>query len=1322
MPPARSSSVQATYSSKRPHIRRKSRIPSHHTQFIDTLNDDQDFHISRADTLATHAGTARRTGWRSPATGQRAPSPHSRANAQPIGASSDVTVDIVSTAGLDKGKGKAHEPRASPSRATRSKTRQKVSQAEAINIVSDDDDDDDDNDVQQVSAHASTSSAPRRSGDTSISSPALQVKEYRRKKEAAMSPADPGSFFSSSSNSTRQRPDGPIVLEEPAERWKPGVHVELSPDPVSQTDHLARDHLGDKPRKLVSRMKPRTTSPNVAASYEYDAPHSSAARVSSSSAGSSRAETNGERSAAIHAVESNATSPPQKRRRTNSAASPSNLRRPEESIPLPLEVPLEAIVVSDFWRSQDAARPNAVFQGRFLCLRLGSENKIRIDYGDIRQVEASSDDVEAYGILCLTLRLGSESAKVMQECFREFDPCASDVAAEIHLIAGSDPTHLEAHKLAVHLIHRKLRGSHSDTTSFRWLTEPNAKSKISFVTLAKPSTWPRQASSRIDTPSLTPAQSRAKRTLIVPGAGRSPDNDPRDATVKDTSISPHASRKKAFDIHPVSPRSAAGGLHDVEMSDASVRERSPDLPSLTVPKSKHGSPAAPIVEARRPQPASSEGDILRYPYHESSIVLLARDFERLFDGELLNDTIIEFGLKLMHDEIRNRDPDLADSIYIFNTFFYKLLSDSSVENSYRRLQRWTSRKSNKVDLFSKKYIVVPICEDFHWYLALIVNPNFMLVDQDQNLSGSSEQSRDEAALSPKAATLLPSAPAADPSHSSAGPERETQQGMAEADSSGPGTPALPASRLPLLSLEARSSSPPIPMDIDTHSRASTPSKGAPLDVSLDQTFVITFDSLGSQHVKVRNRLHEYLWREALDKQKFSPSLLAKLRAKEQARNLAKLEGEKPKTRAQEAVRKDSVELAQDASMDEASDGVKLQDQDQQEAAVEREGARKIQVQDNRQLVAADAAKLTTEEALAKHLRPTTYVHARVPTQPNLCDCGIYLLHYFGCFFGDPDKFLEILVEGKERRSIINKQGSSIRHRFRLEEEKNIESHWQAGAVSGKREWWRQKILELSDGWKAFEKAQQEADRMTKRDQVGEEEEKEAEEEGHSGEGISIQGIRGQQKQSLTEKATRLPKPQVESIVEAAERSKDNGVKERAGVKEGPADADESGPGAQKGFDEVKRRVDGLIRGKDIAGKRAADTALVQALASTDRFSSHEILQQGRWAEQEQKTLSGWYETFRENYEDASTLLEKSLQGPSSPTESSSSRASRRHQQPQQSLRQLGEAHIRRKDEEQDDDEEEDARTIDDERDSSASVTEIVAGSPSASTSHAADSH
>ena len=67
------------------------------------------------------------------------------------------------------------------------------------------------------------------------------------------------------------------------------------------------------------------------------------------------------------------------------------------------------------------------------------------------------------------------------------------------------------------------------------------------------------------------------------------------------------------------------------------------------------------------------------------------DLKRLDEGQYLNDTLIEFGLKcVLHglstddslnwaarlwlDELRRSDPEKAEQVHVFNSFFYKKLS------------------------------------------------------------------------------------------------------------------------------------------------------------------------------------------------------------------------------------------------------------------------------------------------------------------------------------------------------------------------------------------------------------------------------------------------------------------------------------------------------------------------------------------------------------------------------------------------------------------------------------------------------------------------
>lgn len=125
--------------------------------------------------------------------------------------------------------------------------------------------------------------------------------------------------------------------------------------------------------------------------------------------------------------------------------------------------------------------------------------------------------------------------------------------------------------------------------------------------------------------------------------------------------------------------------------------------------------------------------LLNYPFNTSSsgyVTVLQADFDRLDPGEFLNDTMIDFGLKYLLEQIRQRDADLHQEIFVFSSFFYNRLNEKRSDRSvgYELVKKWT----RKAELFKKKYIVVPINENLHWYLAIIVNPLFAIPEEIRN--------------------------------------------------------------------------------------------------------------------------------------------------------------------------------------------------------------------------------------------------------------------------------------------------------------------------------------------------------------------------------------------------------------------------------------------------------------------------------------------------------------------------------------------------------------------------------------------------------------
>ncbi|OLL21786.1 Ubiquitin-like-specific protease 2 [Neolecta irregularis DAH-3] len=112
---------------------------------------------------------------------------------------------------------------------------------------------------------------------------------------------------------------------------------------------------------------------------------------------------------------------------------------------------------------------------------------------------------------------------------------------------------------------------------------------------------------------------------------------------------------------------------------------------------------------------------------KDSITIMSDDLERLDEGEFLNDTIIDFYLKLLLQNAQSQEPPRSidptgREFYCFNTFFYKRLTQRDKEGKkvgHANVRKWT--KKGNVDLFATKYIVVPVNESLHWYLAIICN-------------------------------------------------------------------------------------------------------------------------------------------------------------------------------------------------------------------------------------------------------------------------------------------------------------------------------------------------------------------------------------------------------------------------------------------------------------------------------------------------------------------------------------------------------------------------------------------------------------------------
>lgn len=224
------------------------------------------------------------------------------------------------------------------------------------------------------------------------------------------------------------------------------------------------------------------------------------------------------------------------------------------------------------------------------------------------------------------------------------------------------------------------------------------------------------------------------------------------------------------------------------------------------------------------QEAKETKPILRYPTSGPfAVTLLQCDLERLKEGEYLNDTMIEFGLRYLLERIKRNNPLLVQQIHVFNTFFYHKLTESRDRSkTYEHLRKWT----NKVNIFDKMYVVVPINEHLHWYMAIIVNPKAIINERPLSLASSSIR------RSSRTSTGNSAAPGV-------------------LDSSGP-------------QLENYS--------VNHASEHGDNLSQNPSDFKEEQTYVMVLDSLGITHGPVKTALRDYLRLEARDKGHVRPDM------------------------------------------------------------------------------------------------------------------------------------------------------------------------------------------------------------------------------------------------------------------------------------------------------------------------------------------------------------------------------------------------------------------------------------------------------------------
>ncbi|KAI8377546.1 uncharacterized protein BYT42DRAFT_347839 [Radiomyces spectabilis] len=124
--------------------------------------------------------------------------------------------------------------------------------------------------------------------------------------------------------------------------------------------------------------------------------------------------------------------------------------------------------------------------------------------------------------------------------------------------------------------------------------------------------------------------------------------------------------------------------------------------------------------------------LFSYPFQggKNAVSIFGEDVARLREGEYLNDSIIDMYMNWLLSNGKTISKDIEESTHIFSCFFYERLTRSSnTAFEYENVKKWTSG----VDLFKKKFVIVPINENCHWYTVVITDLDLCVPTRKEKL-------------------------------------------------------------------------------------------------------------------------------------------------------------------------------------------------------------------------------------------------------------------------------------------------------------------------------------------------------------------------------------------------------------------------------------------------------------------------------------------------------------------------------------------------------------------------------------------------------------
>ncbi|KAG9770933.1 hypothetical protein KCU88_g6479, partial [Aureobasidium melanogenum] len=213
--------------------------------------------------------------------------------------------------------------------------------------------------------------------------------------------------------------------------------------------------------------------------------------------------------------------------------------------------------------------------------------------------------------------------------------------------------------------------------------------------------------------------------------------DPPRPTRKPPTVISGAERRALGELKVPLPRDSTVGSRDGHSLDKNLDKnldkvleprrvtRSHDNRKITSEKS---------IEELPPKRRPSATDALGEPWKKDlvypgpgkkSATVPFEDLRRLDDDEFLNDNLISFFMQYLETYLERSNPELYRDMYFYNTYFYEALTKNVKGKkgiNYDAVSRWTKN----INIFKRKFVVVPVNENFHWYLAIICNLPYFL--------------------------------------------------------------------------------------------------------------------------------------------------------------------------------------------------------------------------------------------------------------------------------------------------------------------------------------------------------------------------------------------------------------------------------------------------------------------------------------------------------------------------------------------------------------------------------------------------------------------